>query len=135
MKREVPSRLKYTKKISPELASTISGFVSGEGCFYRYCQKKGREYFCFSIENSIKDKSWYDLVKKTLGCGRMYERKRTSAFDGVSLHHTIILQVRAQEDIEKIIIPFFDTFPLVGNKKRQYRRWRKRFFQQNNPAV
>ncbi len=64
---------------------------------------------------SQHDRVPLDLFRETLGCGNM----RRAGNDGW------YWEVNKLVDLEDRIVPFFDRFPIVGEKATDYRRWRE----------
>jgi hypothetical protein len=102
----------------------IAGFVSGEGCF-DVNLKKSRSHrtgyqviLRFSIKQHEKDKSLMELVSKYLGCGNIYPTY-TSGYNCCSF--TTV----KYSDITNLIIPFFETYPVLGKKQNDFSDWCK----------
>jgi len=65
----------------------------------------------FSITQHKRDISLLNSIEKSLGCGQVKERSTHSCADYI---------VTNFRDINEKIIPFFEKFPLTGNKKLDY---------------
>jgi LAGLIDADG endonuclease len=102
----------------------IAGFVSGEGCFDINLKKSkshrtGYQVILrFSIKQHEKDKSLMELVSKYLGCGNIYPAY-TRGYSCCSL--TTV----KYSDITNLIIPFFNTYPVLGKKQQDFLDWCK----------
>jgi hypothetical protein len=97
----------------------LSGFTSGEGCFTAYLGidltlKWMLQPNCeFSITQSTGDIKLLQAINLYFcSSGAVYNRK-----DGVS-----VLMVRNLHLITLHILPFFNTYPLVGSKSYEYER-------------
>jgi len=104
----------------------ISGFVDGEGGFslhYRMDVRHDRpgspiyNYWSatFAIYLHGADVQILALIKETLGCGTISLTAKGSAR----------YQVAALTDLETIIVPFFDRYPLRARKKHDFALWKR----------
>lgn len=101
------------KNILPKHGYYISGFADGEGSF-NISIKRRKDYknkwkLVASFNISQKERHILSFIKKTLGCGTLRERK-----DGV-----VYYEVTNIESLYKIILPFFEKFPILSQKKRK----------------
>ena len=65
----------------------------------------------------LDDKDVLESIKTSLGCGRFsYERD------------TIVFTISQLKDIENILIPIFEQFPLNTKKHLDYLAFKKSFF-------
>ena len=101
----------------------ISGFVSGEGNFDAGIRKSTnfkneRVYLRFRITQHERELKLMKLLIKYLGAGRIEFDRRVDA-------STITIVVGNYSDIIKKIIPFFDKYPILGNKQLDYLDWSK----------
>jgi len=99
----------------------VSGFVTGEGNFdVRFSKSKNRlglqTRLRFRITQHERDLKLMELLIKYLGTGKIEKDPR---FPAVSL------KIEKFSDITKIIIPFFDKYPLLGIKLFDYLDWCK----------
>lgn len=99
--------------ISVEIGNYITGFTDGEGSFNVSTINRNQDFrtgwkIALSFNISQRDHTMLYLLQKTLGCGTIRERK-----DGVGY-----FEVRRIDDLIKIIIPFFERFPLKSVSKR-----------------
>ena len=100
--------------IPSSLGSFLSGFALGEGSFMIVCRKRGdygRKWKLSAVFNvSQRDRAPLDLFLETLGCGSL----RRAGNDGW------YWEVNRLSDITGRIIPFFERFPLVGQKANDF---------------
>lgn len=104
--------------IPASLGSFLSGFALGEGSFMIVCRKRGdyRRSFKLSAAFNVSqhDRAPLDLFRETLGCGSL----RKAGNDGW------YWEVNRLSDLTGKIVPFFDRFPIVGEKAEDFRLWR-----------
>jgi len=110
-----------TQKLTGEF---IAGFVEGEGCFslnydkHRY-GKKTYIYLrsMFSIGLNKKDKELLEKIREFIGCGSIYldigNRKKYKNAN----HDCYSYRVFRKDDLQNILIPFFDKYQFQGSKK------------------
>ncbi|HBT81220.1 hypothetical protein A2757_01975 [Candidatus Giovannonibacteria bacterium RIFCSPHIGHO2_01_FULL_48_47] len=104
----------------------IAGFVDGEGCFalkfQREVKKKRKnrpEYFRWSAEFVISlrsdDVDLLKLIKDTLGCGKITfaKNKQVARYS-----------VAGIDNLQKIIVPFFEKHQLFGKKSKDFLLWK-----------
>lgn len=99
----------------------IVGFVSGEGCF-DVNLKKSKSHLTgyqvilrFSIKQHERDKSLMELISRYLGCGNVYADK-DSCCSLITVKYS---------DVTELIIPFFETYPVLGEKQYDFSDWCK----------
>lgn len=103
-----------------DLASYISGFVDGEGCFCVSFQPSRRHRFGwevrpnFSVSQNADRAQLLHLMKKMWGCG--YVRPDRS-------DQTIEFEVRSIQDLVKKVLPHFQTHPLASSKQGDVERF------------
>ena len=102
-----------TTRTSTEIGWYIAGFVDGEGSF-NISFRKRKDYklpwkvsACFNI--SQKEESILRFIQKYLGCGTIRSRP-----DGIWYY-----EVNTLEEIRKYIIPFFQRFSFLSQKKQR----------------
>jgi hypothetical protein len=109
----------FIEAISASLGSFLSGFALGEGSFMIVCRKRGdyRRSFRLSAAFNVSqhDRAPLELFRETLGCGTM--RKAG--------HNGWYWEVNGLPDLTSRIVPFFDRFPVVGQKADDFRLWRQ----------
>jgi len=111
--------------IPPE---SISGYVTGEGCFYAesgYDAKyklKHRIRLAFCIEVKESDREILEGIKEVLGCGNIYSLDfgRYKGYAGKKWHRHVKYRVSNFQDIWTKVIPFFQKYPLYGTKKKVF---------------
>lgn len=102
-----------TTQTSAEIGWYIAGFVDGEGSFNISFRKRKDYKFpwkvsaCFNI--SQKEEKILRFIQSHLGCGTIRSRP-----DGIWYYETNTL-----EEIRRFIIPFFQKFPFLSQKKRR----------------
>jgi hypothetical protein len=112
-------------EMSPE---SISGYVTGEGCFYvesGYDKKyrlKHRIRPAFSIECRQSDRSILESIKETLGCGHVYQLEfgRYKGYEQKKWQPHVKLRVSNFRDISEKVVPFFQRYTLYGTKRRSF---------------
>lgn len=97
----------------------LVGFTDGDGCFTTYKEKKYENNWRheYTIGLHIKDTRLLYKIKRLLGCGivRKY-------------NNVVIYNIKKIEHILTIIIPLFDSNPLLTqNKISRYLRFRETF--------
>jgi len=105
--------------ITVSLGSFLSGFALGEGSFMLVCRKRGHQAGRFRISAAFnvsqQDRTPLDLFRGTLGCGTMRQAGNGGWY----------WEVNRLSDLSDRIVPFFDRFPIVGQKAQDYRLWRR----------
>lgn len=96
----------------------FAGFADGEGFFSVDTSKAkiGGSFYTqisFSISQHVRDEPLLTQFKDYLGCGRIV--KASNRPDGV------LFIVSKFPDIQKKVIPFFHSYPLIGVKSMDYR--------------
>lgn len=103
----------------------ISGYADGEGCFSISFSK--REKFLvgwetkpsFSVSQNEDRAQTLFLIQKVLKCGFM----RRDFSD-----KTLKFEVRSLEDLIRHVIPHFDKYPMVSNKQRDFKLFKRTCF-------
>lgn len=99
----------------------ISGFATGEGCFSYFTRKRENaagnrvKDYTLAFEIGQKNDNLYvlSLIVNTLGMGKVYTETR-----GISKFRLV-----PRDQILNVLVPFFDKYPLEGNKALQYSIW------------
>ncbi len=105
-----------------ELASYITGFADGEGCFtisfsQRAKLKTGLEVRpSFSISQNRKSKAVLEEIQAYFGCGFIRFSKGDQTFK---------YEVRSILEIRKIIIPHFEKYPLKTSKQQDFQLFKE----------
>ena len=104
------------------MASWISGFTDGEGCFVISVIKNpttrfGKQIFPeFVITQGAKSLKALEEIKRFFGCGSIVLNKR---YDNHN-EHLYRYCVRSISELKDKIIPFFEKFPLRTYKKNDF---------------
>jgi hypothetical protein len=97
----------------------VSGFVSGEGNFDAGIRKKSggyQVYLRFRVTQHTRDTELMELLIKYLGAGRLEKDSRGPVLS---------LVIGKFSDLNKIIIQFFNQYPILGIKTLDYLDWCK----------
>ncbi len=100
----------------------ITGFTDGGGCFYIYLDKrKDRKQGwifqpCFQIKLHIRDKNLLVLIKSYFGEVGTIVINKNSNF--------VFYKVYNLNELIRIIIPHFDKYPLVTQKRSDFLLWK-----------
>jgi hypothetical protein len=104
--------------IPVSLGSFLSGFALGEASFMLVCRPRGdyrrRWKISAAFNVSQMDRAPLDLFRETLGCGTMRRAGNGGWY----------WEVNRLSDIQAIVCPFFERFPLVGTKARDLELFR-----------
>ena len=106
----------------------ISGFVTGEGCFYA---ESGRDpkyrlghriRLAFCIEVKADDLEVLQAVQSQLGCGNIYSLDfgRYQQYAAKNWRPHVKYRVSNFRDIHNRVIPFFKRHPLYGTKRKAF---------------
>jgi hypothetical protein len=105
----------------------ISGFVDGEGCFsvsirphptVRY--GNGRRWLVgpvFQVYQHRYNERILELLRDDFGCGRIAPKGPKS--------EVLTYSVYRRSDLESVIIPFFERYPLVSEKRHDFDKFRE----------
>ena len=112
-------------EMSPE---NVSGYVTGEGCFYAesgYDPKyklKHRIRLAFCVEVRADDRVLLEMVKNKLECGNVYSLDfgRYKGYEDKKWRPHTKLRVSNFEDLYNKVIPFFKQHNLFGVKKQAF---------------
>ena len=82
------------------------------------CRRRGHQARGFRISAAFNvsqhDRVPLDLFRETLECGTMREAGNGGWY----------WEVKRLSDLTGRVVPFFDRFPIVGEKAEDYRLWR-----------
>jgi hypothetical protein len=97
----------------------ISGFSSGESCFDVVLAKNSSKLnyqtkLRFRITQHVRDRVLLGLIYEYFNCGRLENARDTVEFC-----------VTKFSDIENVIIPFFEKYPIQGNKGLDFKDFYK----------
>jgi len=107
----------------------LAGFTSGEGCFYVKIKKSSSHRIGFQVElvfhltQHFRDEQLMKSIISYFKVGKCYYRNEAIDF-----------KVTKIEDLTKIIIPFFDKYPIVGIKSQDYEDFKRVVELMNNGA-
>ncbi len=108
----------FIEAIPTELGSFLAGFALGEASFMVVCRPRGdytrRWKISAAFNVSQHDRAPLDLFRETLDCGTM----RRAGNDGWYWEVNRLLDIQAR------VVPFFERFPLVGSKARDFELFR-----------
>lgn len=117
-------------KMPPE---SISGYVTGEGCFYvesGYDKKyrlrhRIRPAFCIEVRES--DREILEAIKETLDCGNLYKLDfgRYKGYEDKNWKPHAKLRVSNFKDISQKVVPFFEKHQLFGSKQKAFEVFRE----------
>ena len=103
----------------------IVGFVDGEGCFSvsvfknPTCKSGYQTLYEFVITQGEISRDAMEAIKNYFGCGAIYINRRHD-----NHHHNLLRYcVRRQDDLKKIIIPFFRKYQLQSIKSEQFEKF------------
>jgi hypothetical protein len=101
------------------LGAFLSGFALGEGSFMIVCRKRSGSPRGFRLSAAFNvsqhDRAPLDVFRETLGCGTM----RIAGNGGW------YWEVNGLRDQRDCIVPFFERFPLVGQKAQDFELYRQ----------
>lgn len=108
-----------------EFEPWFSGLVDGEGCFHARPHIRKRDgahclVVYFSIKLRADDTPMLEMIRETLGVGRIY-----TYGEKLSAYPQSDYRVSHREDLRSVIIPHFDVYPLRSKKRRDYHLWRQ----------
>ncbi len=95
----------------------LVGLIEGDGWFTITKNDKYLKYE-FGIEMSIRDIQLLYKIKKLLGVGTIDIRNH-------KLTQSVLFRIRNKTHLKNIIIPIFDKYPLLSNKKYLYLRFKE----------
>lgn len=100
----------------------ITGYVDGEGCFSvsflkNATTKSGWQVFPeFVVTQGGKSKASLEILRNFFGCGKIFVNRR---YDN-HREHVYRYCVRSQEELRKVIIPFFEEHQLRTVKQSDF---------------
>jgi hypothetical protein len=106
------------ESIPDSLGSFLSGFALGEGSFMLICRKRDDHARGFRLSAAFNvsqhDRTPLELFREVLGCGMLRRAGNAGWY----------WEVNRLSDLASRIVPFFDRFPIIGQKAEDYRLWR-----------
>ena len=102
----------WLTSIPPRIGYYLSGFVDGEGSFIVSVRRRQDHTMGWQVDMTFnvsqKERHILAYFKRYLGCGRFQSRP-----DGV-----FYFVVSNQRSIQERVIPFFDEFPFLSQRKQ-----------------
>ena len=99
----------------------LVGLIEGDGWFSVTKNGKYLKYE-FGIELSIRDIQLLYKIKKLLGIGNIDIRNKNTE---EITRSTVLFRIRNKTHLKNIIIPIFNKYPLLSNKKHDYLRFKE----------
>ena len=98
----------------------IAGFTEAEGCFFvklakNNTKKKYQVILGYQVTQHSRDTLLIEKLITFFNCGRLELIKGSS----------VNFVVKKFSDITSVIIPFFEKYPLLGSKSKDFIDWRK----------
>ena len=98
----------------------IAGFTEAEGCFFVIVQEntaKGSHQvkLGFQVSQHVRDSLLIKSLIKYFECGRTEPAGKS----GISFRITKL------KNIIEVIVPFFEKYPLLGNKAKDFKDWKE----------
>jgi len=98
----------------------VTGFSDAESCFFiRFTSSKTRVGWAvnpvFCIELHIKDLVLIKAIQNYFGVGTLLINKKKN---------TVVFSVQSVKDIVKSVIPHFDKYPLITQKRADFLLWK-----------
>jgi hypothetical protein len=108
----------FIEAIPAELGSFLAGFALGEASFMLVCRPRGdyarRWKISAAFNVSQHDRAPLDLFRETLDCGTMRRAGNGGWY----------WEVNRFPEIQARVVRFFERFPLVGSKARDFELFR-----------
>lgn len=97
----------------------VVGFTEAEGCFFVIIQQdkvKGLHQIKigYQVSQHIRDLSLIKSLKDFFGCGRTEPCGKAA----------ISFRVSKFSHLSEVIVPFFENYPLLGSKLKDFRDWK-----------
>lgn len=105
-----------------DVNSFISGFVEGEGCFCISFSRRAKMSTgievrpSFSISQNQRSVELLQKIQKIFGCGTIRFAKRDQTYK---------FEIRSLTELQKVVIPFFDQYPLLGAKAEDFQKFKQ----------
>ncbi len=115
LRPEVPKAILDSKNL--DVKYWVAGFVTGEGCFFIKTSKSNTHKLGTSVAlnllvvQNIRDAYLLECFIQFFGCGSYAVAEKS----GIGT-----FAVRSFTDIVEKIIPFFDEYPILGTKTKDY---------------
>jgi hypothetical protein len=103
------------------IAGWIVGFVDGEGCFSVPIQRNSKTLTWqvqpqFVVVQGASSVSALELLRDYFDCGRINANRRTDNHREPMYRYV----VRRFRDLDEIIVPFFERYPLLTSKRENF---------------
>lgn len=124
LRKRKKERIRTVKKLSPHY---ICGFIDGEGSFNIsiYEDKTMRNKIFvrpeFSIELRADDRDILERIKKTIGCGKIYNCN----YNRYGWYPHAKYKISRFDELDKILIPFLEKWPLQAKKSKVFKYFKK----------
>jgi hypothetical protein len=115
---KIKKRPKYEFKGIPS-SFWISGFISGDGSFHIVFRSTGSVFLRFSVHLHIRDLEVLEGIAIYLKGKDSFNKKIILSENSANL------QMTKYSDIVNIIIPFFDSYPILGMKSLDFEDFKK----------
>src|SRR5579871_3817353 len=102
------------------------GFIDGEGNFSITIRNNSVISFKFGIKFHIDDKEALEYIKRRLNCGNIYIHPSLTSAS---------FEVNKISDIQTILIPLLEKFPLNGIKFLDYLAFKKAIAIKYDPSI
>jgi len=107
--------------VPADFGNWLAGLTDGEGSFYVSVDLGRRSVMCrFSIGLRADDGGLLEEIRERLG-----DIGSISGFKTGNVAPMVAFYVSAQADVLKVLIPFFDRYPLRSKKKLDYALWKE----------
>jgi len=105
-----------------DVNSFITGFVEGEGCFCISFSKRAKLNTgievrpSFALSQHKRNLKLLQSIHSEFQCGAIRYSRRDQNYK---------FEVRSIKDLMKIVIPFFEKYPLLGIKNKDFQNFKK----------
>jgi len=115
----LPSKhpVSLTDRLSPEFCEWFTGFVDAEGLFTVYLYENSRPKISFRISLHKDDHAVLKFIQDQLGAGIILAER-----------DSLVFYLQKAEDLENILFPLLDSFPLNSTKYMDYLIFKKTYF-------
>ena len=99
----------------------VAGFVDGEGTFHVAFQRNPTARLGwqavpeFHLSQNESSRSVLEAIRRRIGCGNMKANHRERTRD-----QTLVLVVRNRHDLLTKVMPFFERYPLLTEKRNDF---------------
>lgn len=120
-------RLGLDLNIADDFGHWLAGFVDGEGCFLAFIERRpdDRPHLRTSFQITLRadDEPILQIIKKTLGIGRIFKLKASPG--DISPNPTVRYAVKRTGDAYHVLLPFFERYPLRAKKLEDFHIWKQ----------